>query len=104
MLNIILTRYLANLRERNELDWIFAPLLQSMGYQILDRPSQGQPENGKDYVTLFCGESNKRIVHFQIKEGPIKISAAECLQKKMGLENHYWLQKMPSIETYHNLS
>jgi len=85
MLNIILTRYLANLRERNELDWIFAPLLQSMGYQILDRPSQGQPENGKDYVTLFCGESNKRIVHFQIKAGVDKDISSRVFTKEDGI-------------------
>lgn len=85
MLNIILTNYLTNLKERKELDCIFIPLIQTLGYQILKTPSQGQPEFGKDIVAVHENEGQKTLFVFQLKAGADKDITSRIFTKEDGI-------------------
>ncbi|HHV36415.1 MAG TPA: hypothetical protein GXX77_01060 [Candidatus Cloacimonetes bacterium] len=102
MLNMILNRYLSNLKERDELDYIFAPLLESMGYQILKKPSQGQPEYGKDYITIYydCNKNEKYLVHFQLKAGNDKDLNSRTFTKENGVRESLLSAKDAKYEDF----
>ena len=52
---IIVKSYLESLTEERELNRIFPILLTSLGFEILNKPTEnkGLPEYGKDIVMIF---------------------------------------------------
>lgn len=50
-IQLVLSHYLAGLRERDELDALLPELLRAMGHSVLSRPQIGVPQAGVDIVT-----------------------------------------------------
>jgi hypothetical protein len=70
--NIIVKEYLESLTEKNELNHIFPVLLESMGFNILSKPTEfvGLPEYGKDIVAVGIDEDKvKKRFYFELKGG-----------------------------------
>jgi len=71
-IKLVLSHYLAGLRERNELDALLPELLLAMGHSILSRPQQGVNQAGVDAVSTFQGSDGKKVVYlFVIKFGDV---------------------------------
>ena len=66
--NIVVKEYLESLTEKNELNYIFPILLESLGFIILSKPTEylGIQEYGKDIVAVgFDDDGIKiRFLHF----------------------------------------
>lgn len=70
--NIILREYLESLTERDELNRIFAILLEALNFNILTKPSEniGIKEYGKDIVAIGLDEDGiKKKFYFELKGG-----------------------------------
>lgn len=52
-IRLLLTHYLATLRERNELDALLPELLVAMGHHVLSRAQIGVPQGGVDVLSSF---------------------------------------------------
>ena len=50
-IRLVLTHYLATLRERNELDALLPELLVAMGHNVLSRAQVGVPQGGVDVLS-----------------------------------------------------
>jgi hypothetical protein len=64
--------YLRNLKERDELDYLFPFLLEQMKYKIIKtaRASHGQPEQGKDIISTKTERDGiEKLFIFQLKAG-----------------------------------
>lgn len=74
MIKLIIKDYLQNIKERNELDYIFTILLEQMNYKVVKtaKSSHGQPEFGKDIVAIGKYKNEKILYIFQIKAGKDK--------------------------------
>ena len=71
-IKLVLSHYLAGLRERNELDALLPELLLAMGHSVLSRPQQGVNQAGVDVVSTFQGGDGKKVVYlFVIKFGDV---------------------------------
>lgn len=69
---LVLSHYLAGLRERNELDALLPELLLAMGHSVLSRPQQGVNQAGVDVVSTLQNSEGKTFVYlFVIKFGDI---------------------------------
>lgn len=70
--NIIVKEYLESLTEKDELNYIFPILLESMGFSILSKPTEylGLQEYGKDIVAVGLDDDNiKKRFYFELKGG-----------------------------------
>lgn len=70
--NIVVKEYLESLKEKNELNYIFPILLESMGFTILSKPKEylGIQEYGKDIVAIGKDEDGiKKRFYFELKGG-----------------------------------
>ncbi len=69
---LILSHYLAGLRERDELDALLPELLKAMGHSVLSRPQIGVSEAGVDVVSTKEDDNGEEEVFlFVIKFGDI---------------------------------
>mgnify|MGYP000896141818 CR=1 FL=1 len=64
-MKLILTEYLASLKERNELDALLPDLLSEMGMVVTSVPQRGTSQNGVDIVA----EYKNKIYLFSVKDG-----------------------------------
>jgi len=72
MIRLMIGDYLRNLKEREELDYLFPFLLEQMKYKIVKtaKASHGQPEYGKDIIATKTEKSGiEKLFIFQLKAG-----------------------------------
>lgn len=71
-IQLVLSHYLAGLRERNELDALLPELLKEMGHSVLSRPQIGPAQAGVDIVSTKADEhGNKEVFLYVIKFGDV---------------------------------
>lgn len=87
MLRLVIKDYLQNLKERDELDYIFPILLDQMNFTVVKtaKSSQGQPEYGKDIIAIGVYKGKKTLYIFQVKAGVDKDINKETLSGKNGI-------------------
>ncbi len=75
-MKLILRQYLADLRERGELDAILPDLLSEIGFNVLSRPSRGTRQAGVDVAAIGPdeddGEKRRKLFLFTIKSGNLR--------------------------------
>ncbi len=72
MIRLMIGDYLRNLKERDELDYLFPFLLEQMKYKIVKtaKTSHGQPEYGKDIIATKTEKNGiEKLCIFQLKAG-----------------------------------
>jgi hypothetical protein len=72
MIRLMIGDYLRNLKERDELDYLFPFLLERMRYKIVKtaKTSHGQPEYGKDIIATKTEKNDiEKLCIFQLKAG-----------------------------------
>jgi len=72
MIRLMIGDYLRNLKERDELDYLFPFLLEQMRYKIVKtaKTSHGQPEYGKDIIANKTKKNGiEKLCIFQLKAG-----------------------------------
>lgn len=71
-IKLVLSHYLAGLRERNELDALLPELLTAMGHSVLSVAQVGVNQAGVDVVSTYPGADGKKVVYlFVIKFGDV---------------------------------
>lgn len=71
-IQLILSHYLAGLRERDELDALLPELLREMGHSVLSRPQIGVGQAGVDIVSTMDNDQGvKEVFLFVIKFGDV---------------------------------
>ncbi len=88
--NIVVKEYLESLTEKNELNYIFPILLESMGYTILSKPTEylGIQEYGKDVVAVGIDEDGKKKrFYFELKGGADRNITEENFYGKDGIQD-----------------
>lgn len=88
--NIVVKEYLESLTEKNELNYIFPILLESMGYTILSKPTEylGIQEYGKDVVAVGIDEDGvKKRFYFELKGGADRNITEENFYGKDGIQD-----------------
>ena len=71
-IRVVLTHYLATLRERNELDALLPELLVAMGHNVLSRAQVGVPQGGVDVLSSqVAADGQEEAFLFIIKFGDI---------------------------------
>lgn len=71
-IQLVLSHYLAGLRERDELDALLPDLLREMGHSVLSRPQIGVGQAGVDIVSTASNEKGeKEVFLFVIKFGDV---------------------------------
>src|SRR5690606_38521237 len=71
-IRLVLTHYLATLRERNELDALLPELLVAMGHNVLSRAQVGVPQGGVDVLSSLAAPGGQEEAFlFIIKFGDI---------------------------------
>lgn len=71
-IQLVLSHYLACLRERDELDALLPELLKAMGHSVLSRPQIGVPQAGVDVVSTKGDENGAgEVFLFVIKFGDV---------------------------------
>lgn len=71
-MKLILTQYLAGLREREELDAILPDLLSQMGLNVFSRPGRGTRQDGVDVAAVGSIEKEPETVYlFSVKPGDL---------------------------------
>ena len=73
-MKLILTEYLASLKERNELDAILPDLLSELGLLVISKPAIGTRQYGVDVAAVGDLGEGRKIFLFSIKAGDIKRS------------------------------
>ena len=70
-MKLIISDYLASLRERDELDVLLPDLLSQMGLTVLTRPQRGTDQKGVDVVAVgkMSGQDEEKIYLLTIKPG-----------------------------------
>lgn len=84
-IRLVLTHYLATLRERDELDALLPELLVAMGHSLLSRAQVGVPQGGVDVLSSFAATpADEEAFLFVIKFGDIRredlYSGAQAIQ------------------------
>ena len=71
-MKLIISQYLASLKERDELDAILPDLLSEIGLNVYSRPGRGTRQDGVDVAAVGClpGETEK-VYLFSIKAGDL---------------------------------
>lgn len=71
-IQLVLSHYLAGLKERDELDALLPELLKAMGHSVLSRPQVGVAQAGVDVVsTMVTEQGETEVFLFVIKFGDI---------------------------------
>lgn len=71
-IQLVLSHYLAGLRERNELDVLLPELLKAMGHNVLSRPQIGPAQAGVDVLSTKVGADGvDEVFVFIIKFGNV---------------------------------
>lgn len=71
-IQLVLSHYLAGLRERDELDALLPELLKAMGHSVLSRPQVGVAQAGVDVVsTMATNQDETEVFLFVIKFGDV---------------------------------
>lgn len=71
-IKLVLSHYLAGLRERNELDALLPELLTAIGHSVLSVAQVGVNQAGVDVVSTYPGADGKKVVYlFVIKFGDV---------------------------------
>lgn len=71
-IQLVLSHYLAGLRERDELDALLPELLKAMGHSVLSRPQTGVAQAGVDVVSSCLSEvGEEEVFLFVIKFGDV---------------------------------
>jgi hypothetical protein len=71
-IQLVLSHYLAGLRERDELDALLPELLKAMGHSVVSRPQVGVAQAGVDVVSTHSDdEGNLEVYLFVIKFGDV---------------------------------
>ncbi|HBT2895690.1 TPA: hypothetical protein MBE78_005410 [Klebsiella pneumoniae] len=71
-IQLVLSHYLAGLRERNELDVLLPELLKAMGHNVLSRPQIGPAQAGVDVLSTQTGTDGvDEVFVFIIKFGNV---------------------------------
>ena len=76
-MKLILRQYLADLRERDELDAILPDLLSEIGFNVLSRPGRGTRQAGVDVAAVGPDEDDgdpRKLFLFTIKSGDLRRS------------------------------
>ena len=69
-MKLILKEYLANLRERDELDAILPDLLSELGFTVLSTPARGTKQHGVDVAAVGALDGgSKKLWLFSVKAG-----------------------------------
>jgi hypothetical protein len=87
MIRLIVLDYLSNLKEKDELDYIFPFLLDQLKFKIIKNvsASRGQSEYGIDILAVKVDKDNvKKIFIFQLKGGEDKDIDSHVFYKKDG--------------------
>lgn len=72
-IQLVLSHYLAGLRERDELDALLPELLKEMGHSVLSRPQIGVGQAGVDIVSTADNEQgDKEVFLFVVKFGDVR--------------------------------
>ena len=74
-MKLILRQYLADLRERDELDAVLPDLVSELGFNVLSRPSRGTRQNGVDVAAIGPDNSDggrHKVFLFTIKAGDLR--------------------------------
>ena len=73
-MKLMLRRYLADLRERDELDAILPALLSERGFNVISEPQRGTRQNGVDVAAVGPDEDDgglRKVFLFVLKAGDI---------------------------------
>jgi hypothetical protein len=71
-MKLIVSQYLASLKERNELDAILPDLLSQLGLVVISRPRQGTRQDGVDVAAVGSLDgSSEKVYLFSIKAGDL---------------------------------
>lgn len=73
-MKLILRQYLADLKERGELDSILPEVLSELGFNVLSKPSRGTRQNGVDVAAVGKDDEDsnrKKLFLFTIKSGDL---------------------------------
>jgi hypothetical protein len=65
-IQIVLSHYLAGLRERDELDALLPELLRAMGHSVLSRPQVGANQAGVDIVSTHTNAAGEKEVFLYV--------------------------------------
>lgn len=69
-MKLLLSDYLASLKEREELDAVLPDLLSELGFTILSRPQRGTQQRGVDIAAVGADEDGvKKLFLFSVKAG-----------------------------------
>jgi len=68
---VILQQYLADMRERDELDLLLPELLVAMGHTVLSRPQRGSRQAGVDCLSEIRTAHGRAAYLFIIKQGDV---------------------------------
>lgn len=68
---VILQQYLADMRERDELDLLLPELLVAMGHTVLSRPQRGSRQAGVDCLSEIRTADGRAAYLFIIKQGDV---------------------------------
>lgn len=74
-MKLILRQYLADLRERDELDAILPDLLSEIGFNVLSRPARGTRQAGVDVAAIGPDEDDggrRKLFLFTLKSGDLR--------------------------------
>ena len=69
---VILQQYLADMRERDELDLLLPELLVAMGHTVLSRPQRGTRQAGVDCLSEIRTAEGRAAYLFIIKQGDVE--------------------------------
>lgn len=71
-MKLLLSDYLASLKEREELDAVLPDLLSELGFTILSRPQRGTQQRGVDIAAVGADEDGeKKLFLFSVKAGDL---------------------------------
>jgi hypothetical protein len=65
-IQLVLSHYLAGLRERDELDALLPELLRAMGHSVLSRPQVGANQAGVDIVSTYSNRTGEKEVFLYV--------------------------------------
>lgn len=71
-MKLILREYLAQLRERDELDAVLPDLLSELGFHVLSRPQRGTTQQGVDFAAVSPAAAGpQKLYLFSLKRGDL---------------------------------
>ncbi|QSB24968.1 hypothetical protein [Flavobacterium sp. CLA17] len=102
--HIIIKDYLESLTEKEELDYLFPMLLESMGFVILSKPTEyiGFPQYGKDIIAVGIDKEDriKKKFYFELKGGHDKDITTATFNKNDGVKESLVEAKFKKFEAF----